>query len=235
MRTSTRQQVNDWLKVFCVIGLILSFAPVAIKKHNWWEDGRGPNLRTSAWEPSRRYSPDVEEALTILQGTDAPEVLYLRSRGNPIVFVPGVAGRAGDTTPLGVIELPQRFRDKPAAIAVILSHEILHAERHDPIVVPHEYPLWRRLFWRTEEEAAHCKGFWTALKLSSKYPSVWQVLGAQWILEPPLYFIVGPQSILAGVALLFLAVRAIRQGRLQIAKDRSNAQNGSVSCSVDTP
>jgi hypothetical protein len=108
-----RQQANDWLKAFCVVALFLSFAPVAIKKHNWWEDGRGPYLRTSAWIPHRRYSPDVEEALTILQGVDAAEVLYLRSRGNPIIFVPGVQGRAGDTTPLGVIELPERFRGKP--------------------------------------------------------------------------------------------------------------------------
>jgi hypothetical protein len=223
MQTNMKQSVTDWLKVFCVIALLLSFAPVAIKKHNWWEDGRGPNLRTSAWKPYRRYSPDVEEALTILQGTDAPEVLYLRSRGNPIVFVPGVKGRAGDTTPLGVIELPERFRDEPAVIAVILSHEIVHAERHDPIVVPSEYPLWRRLLWHNEEEAAHCKGLWTALKLSFKYPSVWLVLGAQWLLEPPLYVIVGPQSIAAGLALLFLAIRTIRQGRLRIAKDRPAA------------
>jgi hypothetical protein len=92
MQSKMRQQVNDWLKVFCVIALILSFAPVAIKKHNWWEDGRGPNLRTSAWKPSCRYSPDVEDALTILQSTDAPEVLYLRSRGNPIIFVPAPQG-----------------------------------------------------------------------------------------------------------------------------------------------
>jgi hypothetical protein len=207
MQSKMRQQANDWLKAFCVIALILSFAPVAIKKHNWWEDGRGPNLRTSAWIPRRRYSPDVEEALTILQGVDAAEVLYIRSRGNPIIFVPGVQGRAGDTTPLGVIELPERFRGKPTAIAVILSHEIFHAERHDPIVVPREYPLWRRLLWHNEEEAAHCKGLWTAVKLSFEYPSVWQVLGAQWLLEPPLYFIVGPQSILAGVALLAIWFR----------------------------
>jgi hypothetical protein len=207
MQSKMRQQANDWLKAFCVMALFLSFAPVAIKKHNWWEDGRGPYLRTSAWIPHRRYSPDVEEALTILQGVDAAEVLYLRSRGNPIIFVPGVQGRAGDTTPLGVIELPERFRGKPTAIAVILSHEIFHAERHDPIVVPREYPLWRRLLWHDEEEAAHCKGLWIAVKLSFEYPSVWQVLGAQWLLEPPLYFIVGPQSILAGVALLAIWFR----------------------------
>jgi hypothetical protein len=96
------------------MALFLSFAPVAIKKHNWWEDGRGPYLRTSAWIPHRRYSPDVEEALTVLQGVDAAEVLYLRSPGNPIIFVSGIQGRAGDTTPLGVIELPERFRGKPA-------------------------------------------------------------------------------------------------------------------------
>jgi hypothetical protein len=223
VQANTKQAISDWLKMFCVITLLLSLAPVAVKKHNWWEDGRGPNLKTSAWQPYRRYSPDVEEALTILQGTDAAEVLYLRSRGNPIIFIPGVKRRAGDTTPLGVIELPERFRDEPAAIAVILSHEIFHAERHDPIAVPREYPLWRRLLWHSEEEAAHCKGLWTAMKLSFKYPSVWQVLGAQWLLEPPLYVTVGPQSIAANLALLFLAIRTTRRGRLRIAEDVATA------------
>jgi hypothetical protein len=109
-----KQWAKFLLKVFCCsIALLLSFASVAKKKQNWWEDGKGPYLRTSDWIPHRRYSADVEQALTILQCVDRAEVLYLRSRGNPIIFVPGVQGRAGDTTPLGVIELPERFRGKP--------------------------------------------------------------------------------------------------------------------------
>jgi hypothetical protein len=210
-----KQRAKDLLKAFGVLVLCLSFLSGNIKEHNWWEDRQGPHLRTSAWIPYRRYSPDVEEALTILQCVDRVEVLYLRSRGNPIRFVPGIRGRAGATTQLGEIELPERFRGKPTAIAVILSHEIFHLQRHDPVVVPREFPLWRRILWHNEEEAAHWTGFWTAVKLSCRYPSVWQVLGAQWLLEPPFYFIVGPQSILAGVALLFLAARAIRRDRLR--------------------
>jgi hypothetical protein len=206
-----KQRAKVLLKAFCVIVLFLSFLTGSIKEHNWWEDGKGPYLRTSDWVPYRRYSADVEQALTILQCVERDEVLYLRSRGNPIIFVPGSRWREGDTTERGVIELPERVRGKPTAIAVILSHEIFHLQRHDPIVVPREYPLWRRILWHDEEEAAHWKGFWTAVKLSCKYPSVWQVLGAQWLLEPPFNFIVGPQSILAGVALLFLAYRLIRR------------------------
>jgi hypothetical protein len=206
-----KQRAKFLLKVICCsIALLLIFVSVAKKKENWWEDGKGPYLRTSDWIPHRRYSADVEQALTILQSVDRAEVLYLRSRGNPIIFVPGSRWRLGDTTERGEIELPERFHGNPTAIAVILSHEIFHLQRHDPIVVPREYPLWRRILWHDEEEAAHWKGFWTAVRLSCQYP-VWQALGVQWLLEPPLYFIVGPQSILAGLALLFL----IRQDRLQ--------------------
>jgi hypothetical protein len=210
-----KRRAKDFSKAFGVPVLCLSFLTGNIKEHNWWEDGKGPYPRTSDWISHRRYSPDVEEALTILQCVDRAEVLYLRSRGNPIRFVPGSRWREGATTQLGGIELPERFRGNPPAIAVILSHEIFHLQRHDPIVVPREYPLWRRILWHDEEEAAHWKGFWTAVKLSCEYPSVWQVLGVQWLLEPPLYFIAGPQSILAGVALLFLAAREIRRGRRQ--------------------
>jgi hypothetical protein len=210
-----KQRAKILLKAFCVIVLFLSFLTSNIKEHNWWEDGHGPYPRTSAWIPHRRYSPDVEQALTILQCVERDQVLYLRSRGNPINFVPGSRGRRGATTERGEIELPERFRGNPTAIAVILSHEIFHLQRHDPIVVPREYPLWRRILWHDEEEAAHWKGFWTAVRLSCRYPSVWQVLGVQWLLEPPFFFIVGPQSILAGLALLFLYAREIRRGRRQ--------------------
>jgi hypothetical protein len=104
---------------------------------------------------------------------DGSEVRYLRSRGNPIEFVAGVEGVMGDITPLGVIEVPNRFIGKPAEIAVVLSHEILHAERHDPFGTPAEYSPWRRLFWHNEEEVAHNKSLWTAMMLWRKHHSVW--------------------------------------------------------------
>jgi hypothetical protein len=78
---------------FILMGcLILSLVTVLVKRHNWWEDGRGANIRTSAWQPYRFYRADIQEALTILNDADPFEVSYLRSRGNPVVFVSGVKG-----------------------------------------------------------------------------------------------------------------------------------------------
>jgi hypothetical protein len=67
-------------------------------------------------------------------------------------------------TPLGVIEVAKRFSGKPAEIAVVLSHEIIHAERHDPFAMPSEYSLEAGIPSR-EDEVAHTKSLWTATVL----------------------------------------------------------------------
>lgn len=174
-RVEQKGALREWLKMVTFIVLVLSFLPLAIKGHNWWEDGRGPNRLTAAWKSGRLYTTDIESALAILETTDMAEVNYLRSRGNPIQFVPGSEGRMGDTMPDGMIELPNRLQGYPAEIAVVLSHEILHAERHDPFVLAPKPPLLHRLLWRGEEADAHTKSLLTAIDLWRKDHSVWRV------------------------------------------------------------
>jgi hypothetical protein len=192
------------LKLLAFIVGILSFAPLCIKNHYKWEDSQGPHGGTEAWHPHRQYSADVEEGLSILASTEPEEATYFHTRGYPIVFLPDLQGRMADTTTLGVIEIPRRFQGQPAQIAVVLSHEIVHEQRHDPFVTVPEYPLWRRLLWHQEEEVAHNKDLWVALKLWPKFHSVWNVLGLQWLIEPFFYLMVGPVCILAAAGLLML-------------------------------
>ena len=193
------------LKLLAFIVCVLSFAPLCIKNYYKWEDSQAPHIGTAAWHPYRLYSPDVEAGLSILASADPAEVSYLRSRGFPVTFVPRLPGRLADTTAQGVIEIPQRFEGQPAQVAVVLSHEIVHEQRHDPFVTPPEYPRWRRLLWHQEEEVAHNKGLWVALKLWPRYHSVWNVLGWQWLAEPFLYPMVTPVCLFAVVGLLMLA------------------------------
>ena len=199
---------SDNRKLLGFIAAVTLLVTGCAKKYYWWEDSQAPHQGMAAWHPHRQYTPDVAAALSLLADTDPAEVSYLQSRGYPITFVPGTPGRMGDTTALGVIEIPRRFEGKPAQLAVVLSHEIVHEQRHDPFVTPTEYPLWRRLLWHQEEEVAHDKDLWVAMKLSIRNPSVWNVFGAQWLLEPPLYVMVGPQCIFAIIYLLILGNRA---------------------------
>jgi hypothetical protein len=187
-RAKRKRARRDRVRIFAFLSAVLCVFPLFVKQEAWWEDGRGPNHRTAEWLPYRRYSNDIEEGLAILGKTNNADVQYLRSRGNPIHFIPGTSGRMGDTTPEGVIELPIRLRDRPVEIAVVLSHEIFHAERHDPIEPPPEHSLLRRLLWHSEEEDAHTKGLWMAIKLWRRgYHAVWHLLGFQWLLELFLY------------------------------------------------
>ena len=184
-----------------VIGLI-SAAP---KQQNWWKDSAPMHQGTSAWHPYRQYSPDIEQGLSILATVEPEEVSYIRSRGYPITFIPGFPGTMADTTPSGVIEIPYRFQGQPAQLAVVLSHEIVHELQHDPFTKPPMYPLWRRALWHQEEEVAHNKDLWVALRLRDRYPSVWNVLGRQWLLEPIIYWFVGPFLLLDLTCLALLA------------------------------
>ncbi len=197
--------MSDNLKLLSFIVLICLLAPVSIKQHNAWEDSEVVHQGTAAWHPHRLYSPDVEAGLSVLASVDPAEVSYFRSRGYPVSFIPGVPGKTGDTTRLGVIEIPRRFEGQPAQLAVVLSHEIVHEQRHDPFVTPTEYPLWRLLLWHEEEEIAHNKDLWVALKLWPRYHSVWNVLGGEWIFEPFFYLLVGPLCVLDVICLLLLA------------------------------
>ena len=129
------------VKLLAFIVCVLVLAPSCIKHHNWWEDSQEPHQGTAAWHPYRQYTADIEAALSILTSTDPAEVSYFRSRGFPVVFVPGMSGRKADTTGSGVIEIPQHFAAQPAQLAVLLSHEIVHEQRHDPFATPTEYPL----------------------------------------------------------------------------------------------
>ncbi len=159
------------------------FLVIGLKRDHWWEDAQGPNLRTAAWKSGSRYSKDVESALNILRQTDPEKVHYLRSRGNPVEFIVTGTGYLGHTTPQGVIQIGQRFRRRPIETAVVLAHEITHAERHDPDEQPPEHSLLYRLVWHTEEQEAHWQDFLVALDLWPKYHAVWKVLDAGWIFE----------------------------------------------------
>lgn len=199
------QAMTDTQKFYAAIVLVFGLLSAAPKQQNWWKDGAPMHRDTSAWHPYRQYSPDIEEGLSILSTVEPEEVSYFRSRGYPVIFVPGVPGTMAATTPLGVIEIPYRFQGQPAQLAVVLSHEIVHEQRHDPFTSPTEYPLWRRLLWHQEEEVAHNKDLWVALKLRPKYHSVWHVLGGQWVWEPLIYWFLGPFLLLDVSCLLLLA------------------------------
>lgn len=108
----------------------------------------------------------------------------------------------GDTTPYGVIEITRQFSRETAEIAVVLSHEIVHARMHDPFAMPAKYSTGRRLFFHGEEEIAHIKSLWTAVVLWPNHHSVWSVLKAQWLLEPWFYIAVVPQCIVSLVLLV---------------------------------
>ncbi len=141
-------------KLFASIILVAGLISAAPKQQNWWKDSAPVHQGTSAWHPFRQYSPDIERGLSILETVEPDEVSYIRSRGYPITFIPGIPGTMADTTPFGVIEIPYRFQNQPPQLAVVLSHEIVHEQRHDPITNPPVYPLWRRLLWHQEEEIA---------------------------------------------------------------------------------
>ena len=211
--------MTDTQKYFAAITLVSLLICAAPKQQHWWEDGQAVHKGTAAWHPYRQYSPDVEQGLGILASTDPTGVSYFRSRGYPIIFVPGVQDRMADTTADGVIEIPYRFQNQPAQLAVVLSHEIVHEQRHDPFTRAREYPLWRRLLWHQEEEVAHNKDFWVALNLWPTYPSVWNVMGREWIWEPFLYWLIGPLCLL-DVACLLLLAYSVRRGVLKLFTPR---------------
>ena len=114
---------------------------VLLLKHNdWREDGLGLDRRSAAWSSGRQYSSELEEGLGILNQIEPRQVAYLRSRGNPILFIPCANGRRGYTSnPEGVVHICQQYRSDPAEIAAVLSHEIVHLERRDPNTGPSEH------------------------------------------------------------------------------------------------
>ena len=212
--------MTDTQKYFAAVFLVSRLISAAPKQQNWWVDSAPMHRGTSAWQPYRQYSSDVEQGLAILATEEPAEVNYFRSRGYPIVFVPGVPGKMAQTTPLGVIQIPYRFEGQPAQLPVLLSHEIVHEQRHDPITNPPKYPVWRRLLWHQEEEVAHNKDLWVAFRLRNRYPSVWNILGGGWYLEPFISWIVGPFLLLDLSCLLLLAF-SIRKGVFRLFASHS--------------
>lgn len=54
--------IFETLQTVFMCCLFFSLCTVLIKRHNWWEDGRGANVKTSAWQPNRVYETSIEEA-----------------------------------------------------------------------------------------------------------------------------------------------------------------------------
>lgn len=106
---------------------------LVLKQDLWGEDGMVMDTRTAAWSAGRQYGSEVENGLAILNQFEPHQVSYLRSRGNPIEFIPCTKGRRGYTSiPEGVVHVCEQYRYHSAEVAVVLSHEIVHLERHDP-------------------------------------------------------------------------------------------------------
>jgi hypothetical protein len=197
-------------RFFATIVLIFLLIFGAPKQQNWWVDGQAMHRITADWQPDRHYSPDLEEALSILGRMEPDEVLYIRSRGYPVSFVPGSPDRKADTTASGVIEIPYKFQGHPAELAVLLSHEIVHEMHHDPFLKPSEYSVWRRLIWHQEEEVAHNTDLYVAMRLWPSNHSVWNVLGKEWLLEPFLYLLKGPLCLVDIICFVFMSYRPLR-------------------------
>ena len=181
-KLSAGRNVLLWL---LIVGVSCQVPGVLIlKHHDWHEDDLGFDLRSPAWLARRQYSSEVEGGLAILSQVEPSQVAYLRSRGNPIEFLPCAGGRRGYTSvPQGIVHVCNQFRSEPAELAVVLSHEIVHLERHDPDSRPAKHSRLHRWLGFTEEQDAHWQGLKTALKLLPHHPSVWHVLGWQWFLE----------------------------------------------------
>ena len=158
---------------------------VLLLKHNdWREDGLGLDRRSAAWSSGRQYRSELEDGLAILNQIEPRQVAYLRSRGNPILFIPCANWRRGYTSnPEGVVHICQQYRSDPVEIAAVLSHEIVHLERHDPDTRPSEHSFLRRFLGYTEEQEAHWQSLKTGSRLWPKHHSMWNLLGWQWFLE----------------------------------------------------
>ncbi len=181
-----------------------------LKSANWDEDGRVMDTRSRAWLTGRQYSEEVEGGLTLLNEYEPRQVAYLRSRGNPIEFIPCSKGRRGYTSnPEGVVHVCQQYRIDPAAVAVVLSHECVHLERHDPDTRPKEHSFPHRLFGYTEEQAAHWRSLRTAWRMWPKYHSVWNVMGWEWLLDAMVWVWPTPIVLLEFPLVIALGVRIV--------------------------
>jgi hypothetical protein len=143
-----------WIAIVVVVIQLLG---VLILKHDHWgEDGLGMDVRSSTWSAGREYGRQVEVGLSILNQIESRQVAYLRSRGNPIEFISCDNGLRGYTSHAdGVVHVCQQFLSDSAQIAAVLSHEIVHLERHDPDIRPTEHSFLHRFFGYTEEQEAH--------------------------------------------------------------------------------
>ncbi len=176
-------------------GLLLYAAPVYLflnlfvlcqTQFTWQVDDKGYMTPYGDYEPSRRYTPDVEQALLLLEKTDPAKATYLRSSGIPIKFTAFLGEDVKGQTDMthGEILLLSEFQGKPAQLAVLLSHEAFHAARHDRFGKPPAHSIAYRWLWRTEEQQAHVEDLRTAVRLLPGHPDVWRVFGIGWLFEP---------------------------------------------------
>ena len=167
---------------------LLCYETIYFQSASWKENPHMLLRPTPEWIPNRVYPVAVERALQKLSTTDPDKVLFLRARGIPIhVLSPGKMAEAGcSPTALGCTRLEnatlnvhERAADSPAALAVVLSHELTHCRYHDAIQVQPPSSLLRRVFWRNEETEAHVEGLATARRLDIS--SVRGPLAGWWI------------------------------------------------------
>ena len=212
---------------------VFLWVSVQFQLRSWHEDN-GPRVhRTGDWLPGRIYTPQVEGALRLLQGSDPSKVFYVRTRGVPI-YVLTPAEMAASGCPAGSlgctrkanssINVLSRAIHQPEALAVVLSHEITHVETHDPDSPTPVRSLSQRIFGRNEEATAHVAGLRTARLLH--VPQWGGVLGG-WPLEYLVwYWPFG--TLLYTVIFSFLGLRrlylevgrlALRQGAKRTARN----------------
>ncbi len=172
-----------------LIGLlsILAIATLTAQYNSWSRDFLPPLSRTTAWQPHRRYPPSVEAALLLLLAVRPEQVVFLRERGIPILFMPPKAMSeagcsAGDIActvyATSSIDVPDNSVLPARELAVALSHEIFHVQHHDPMSPHRVRHLWRRLLSGDEESQAHRFGLMTARRLglglsNSAIPYLW--------------------------------------------------------------
>ena len=115
---------------------------LVLKQDHWGEDGMVIDTRTAAWSAGRQDGSEVENGLAILNKFEPHQVSYLRSRGNPIEFIPCTKGRRGYTSiPEGVVHVCEQYRHHSAEVAVVLSHESSTWKGMVPISGKRTFPL----------------------------------------------------------------------------------------------
>ncbi len=154
--------------------VLITVATFEAQRKSWSRDFLPSLSITSAWQPHRTYTPSIEAALVLLSTVRPEQVAFLRQRGLPILFVPQKtmteAGCGADDIACTVyatssIDVPNQPHLPARELAVALSHEIFHAQHHDPLRSRMVKPLWQRVLTGDEETQAHRFSLLTAKRL----------------------------------------------------------------------